>query len=87
MTEDGHGPSDEGKQTEPDDNPLADGATLPVFALGDEIVRGLVVELDGDRYDIGNIPSWLWANIEMSLDHDDGEMNAAVADLLQEQFE
>lgn len=45
-------------------------------------VRG--VELAGDRYDIGNIPSWLQANIEMALHHDDGEMNEAVADLLQE---
>jgi UTP--glucose-1-phosphate uridylyltransferase len=47
-------------------------------------VRG--VELDGDRYDIGNIPSWLQANIEMALRHDDGEMNEAVEQLLEEQF-
>ncbi len=47
-------------------------------------VRG--VELDGDRYDIGNIPNWLQANIEMALRHDDGEMNAAVTELLEEQF-
>ncbi|WP_048077011.1 UTP--glucose-1-phosphate uridylyltransferase GalU [Halorubrum sp. AJ67] len=46
-------------------------------------VRG--VELDGDRYDIGNIPSWLRANIEMSLHHDDGEINEAVEALLREQ--
>ncbi|MFB6298264.1 MAG: UTP--glucose-1-phosphate uridylyltransferase GalU [Salinirussus sp.] len=46
-------------------------------------VRG--VELDGDRYDIGNIPSWLQANVEMALQHDDGEMNAAVEQLLEEQ--
>jgi UTP--glucose-1-phosphate uridylyltransferase len=46
-------------------------------------VRG--VELDGDRYDIGNIPSWLQANIEMALKHDDGEMNEAVEELLREQ--
>jgi UTP--glucose-1-phosphate uridylyltransferase len=46
-------------------------------------VRG--VELDGDRYDIGNIPSWLQANIEMALRHDDGEMNEAVRELLAEQ--
>jgi len=45
-------------------------------------VRG--VELDGDRYDIGDIPSWLRANVEMSLKHDDGEMNAAVEELLRE---
>ncbi|WP_255196521.1 UTP--glucose-1-phosphate uridylyltransferase GalU [Halorarius litoreus] len=45
-----------------------------------ESVRG--VELDGDRYDIGNIPSWLQANIEMALHHDDGEMNEAVAELV-----
>lgn len=42
------------------------------------------VELDGDRYDIGNIPSWLQANIEMALRHNDGEMNEAVDTLLQE---
>lgn len=39
-------------------------------------VRG--VELNGDRYDIGNIPSWLRANIEMAVRHDDGEMSEAV---------
>jgi UTP--glucose-1-phosphate uridylyltransferase len=49
-----------------------------------DYVRG--VELDGDRYDIGNIPSWLQANIEMALRHDDGEMNEAVERLLEEQF-
>lgn len=47
-------------------------------------VRG--VELAGDRYDIGNISSWLQANIEMAIRHDDGEMNEAVEDLLQEHF-
>jgi len=47
-------------------------------------VRG--VELDGDRYDIGNIPSWLQANVEMALRHDEGEMNEAVEELLQEQL-
>jgi len=46
-------------------------------------VRG--VELDGDRYDIGDIPSWLRANVEMALEHDDGEMNAAVEEILGEQ--
>jgi UTP--glucose-1-phosphate uridylyltransferase len=45
-------------------------------------VRG--VELDGSRYDIGNIPSWLQANIEMAINHDDGEMNTAVKSLIQE---
>ncbi len=45
-------------------------------------VRG--VELDGDRYDIGNIPSWLQANIEMALHHDTGAMNEAVDALIQE---
>lgn len=45
-------------------------------------VRG--VELDGDRYDIGNIPSWLQANLEMALEHDEGEMNAAVEDLIKQ---
>jgi len=48
-------------------------------------VRG--VELEGDRYDIGNIPSWLQANIEMALHHDDGEMNDAVANLLDQYVE
>jgi len=47
-------------------------------------VRG--VELAGDRYDIGNIPSWLQANIEMAIRHDDGEMNETVEALLKEQF-
>ena len=47
-------------------------------------VRG--VELDGDRYDIGNIPSWLQANIEMALRHDDGDMNEAVEQLLKERL-
>lgn len=44
-------------------------------------VRG--VELEGDRYDIGNIPDWLQANLEMALSHDDGEMNEAVEELVQ----
>jgi UTP--glucose-1-phosphate uridylyltransferase len=48
-------------------------------------VRG--VELSGDRYDIGNIPSWLRANIDMALNHDDGEMNDAVEELLVEYTE
>jgi UTP--glucose-1-phosphate uridylyltransferase len=47
-----------------------------------DTVRG--VELDGDRYDIGNIPSWLQANIDMALKHDDGEMNGAVEALIAE---
>jgi UTP--glucose-1-phosphate uridylyltransferase len=47
-----------------------------------DVIRG--VELSGDRYDIGNIPSWLQANIEMALHHDDGEMNAAVTRLVQQ---
>ncbi|WP_248897020.1 UTP--glucose-1-phosphate uridylyltransferase GalU [Haloplanus halobius] len=54
--------------------------TDAIRALDD--VRG--VELHGDRYDIGNIPSWLRANIEMALTHDDGEMNAAVEELIRE---
>jgi len=49
-----------------------------------ETVRG--VELDGDRYDIGNIPSWLRANVEMALNHDDGEMNDVVEDLFEAHF-
>ncbi|WP_152042661.1 UTP--glucose-1-phosphate uridylyltransferase GalU [Salinigranum salinum] len=47
-------------------------------------VRG--VELSGDRFDIGNIPDWLKANIEMALTHDDGEMNEAVRQIIQEQL-
>jgi UTP--glucose-1-phosphate uridylyltransferase len=46
-------------------------------------VRG--AELQGDRFDIGNIPDWLRANIQMALSHDDGEMNEAVANLIREQ--
>lgn len=45
-------------------------------------VRG--VELQGDRYNIGNIPDWLRANMEMALRHDDGEMNRAVGELVRE---
>jgi UTP--glucose-1-phosphate uridylyltransferase len=45
-----------------------------------DAVRG--VELHGDRYDIGNIPSWLQANIEMAVHHDNGEMNDAVEEML-----
>jgi len=47
-------------------------------------VRG--VELRGDRYDIGNIPDWLKANIQMALKHDEGDMNEAVEQLLQGEF-
>lgn len=66
-------------------------ATAP--GVGDELqltdalrklssIRG--VELDGSRFDIGNIPDWLRANIEMALHHDDGEMNNAVEVLIRE---
>jgi len=48
-------------------------------------VRG--VELRGERFDIGNIPSWLRANVEMALHHDDGDMNEAVERLLRDQFD
>lgn len=48
-------------------------------------VRG--VELEGDRFDIGNIPDWLQANIEMALHHDDGEMNKAVENILRAQID
>lgn len=48
-------------------------------------VRG--VELEGDRFDIGNIPSWLQANIRMALDHDEGEMNDAVERLLRSELD
>jgi len=43
------------------------------------------VELSGDRFDIGNIPSWLRANVEMALEHDDGAMNEAVRELVRSQ--
>lgn len=42
------------------------------------------VETEGDRFDIGNIPDWLRANIEMALRHDDGEMKDAVEELVRE---
>jgi len=45
-------------------------------------IRG--VELEGDRYDIGNIPDWLRANIEMAIKHDNGEMNEAVEEMIRE---
>jgi UTP--glucose-1-phosphate uridylyltransferase len=48
-------------------------------------VRG--VELQGDRYDIGNIPDWLQANIQMAIKHDDGEMHDAVRNLLEHELE
>jgi len=44
-------------------------------------VRG--IELAGDRYDIGNIPSWLRANFEMALRHDDGEMNESIGAFIE----
>jgi UTP--glucose-1-phosphate uridylyltransferase len=47
-------------------------------------VRG--VELQGDRYDIGNIPDWLQANIRMAIKHDDGEMHDAVRELLEREL-
>lgn len=48
-------------------------------------IRG--VELQGDRFDIGNIPDWLQANIRMALTHDDGDMNEAVEALLRSQLD
>jgi len=48
-------------------------------------VRG--VELQGDRYDIGNIPSWLRANLRMALTRDDGEINEAVEALIEREFD
>lgn len=45
------------------------------------------VELNGDRYDIGNIPSWLAANIEMALAYDDGEMHDAVKRIVGSDFD
>jgi UTP--glucose-1-phosphate uridylyltransferase len=44
------------------------------------------VELQGDRYDIGNIPGWLQANIQMALKHDEGQIHGAVRDLLEREF-
>lgn len=49
-----------------------------------ESVRGVVLE--GDRYDIGNIPDWLQANIQMAIKHDTGEMNDAVRQLLRSEI-
>jgi len=57
--------------------------TDAIRRLGD--VRGVVLE--GDRYDIGNIPDWLRANVRMAFDHDDGEMNAAVERLIHDQVD
>ncbi|PSQ15959.1 UTP--glucose-1-phosphate uridylyltransferase [Halobacteriales archaeon QS_8_69_26] len=48
-------------------------------------VHGVVLE--GDRYDIGNIPDWLQANVRMALHHDDGEINRAVERLLREEID
>jgi UTP--glucose-1-phosphate uridylyltransferase len=48
-------------------------------------VRG--VELDGDRYDIGNIPDWLQANIRLAIKRDDGEIYDAVRELLEQEPE
>ena len=45
-------------------------------------IRG--VELDGKRFDIGNIPDWLRANIEMALSYDEGDMNRAVEEMLRD---
>lgn len=45
-------------------------------------VRG--VEMVGERYDIGNIPDWLQANVQMALEHDEGEINEAVEQLLRQ---
>lgn len=45
-------------------------------------VRG--VELAGDRFDIGNIPDWLRANIELALRQNDGEMKATVEEIVRE---
>lgn len=47
-------------------------------------VRG--VELHGDRYDIGNIPDWLRANVRMALKHDEGDMNEAVEEILRSEL-
>ena len=45
------------------------------------------VELEGDRYDIGNIPSWLQANIRMALKDEDGEMKEAVEGILRSEVD
>ena len=44
-------------------------------------VRGAVLE--GDRYDIGNIPDWLRANVHLALKHDDGELNGTLKRYLE----
>ena len=41
-------------------------------------------ELTGDRFDIGNIPSWLEANAQMALRHADGKINTAIERIIQE---
>jgi len=48
-------------------------------------VRG--AKLEGHRYDIGNIPDWLQANLEMALAHDEGAMNEAVEALMEDKFD
>lgn len=45
-------------------------------------VRG--VELQGTRYDIGDIPSWLGANLHMAL-HNDGEMGDTVEKVIKQE--
>jgi len=42
------------------------------------------VKLEGNRYDIGTIPTWLEANIQMALHYDDGKMNDAVETMIRE---
>jgi UTP--glucose-1-phosphate uridylyltransferase len=44
-------------------------------------------ELRCDRFDIGNIPDCLRANVQMALRHDDGEMNEAVETLLRDHLD
>lgn len=47
----------------------------------------LGVVLEGDRYDIGNIPDWLRANIQMAIKHDTGEMNQAVREIIESEID
>jgi len=67
-----------------DDTEIGVGGELQLTDALRELSALRGVELRSDRYDIGNIPDWLRANVEMALEHDDGEMHDAVAEMLAE---
>jgi len=52
VTEHWHCPPQEGKQAESDDHRLVDGATLPVFAFGNEVIGGLIAVVSATGDDI-----------------------------------